>query len=280
MRWEFDIPPLAEQRRIVSVLSAWDLAIEGTERLVAAKRRRLSGVLSNLVFTRRRAHGQNDVSEIELKALGDLIRGVTYNPDEDTVSGQSPGAVAILTAGNVQAGQLSLSGSETFVSPRCVKSQQTIRKGDFVLSMSNGSKSLVGKAGLVYGEIGRIAAPGAFCAVFRPKDHMARLVASMLFESDSYREQLHIALAGSSINNLTNGELESFRFFVAPNLTSGHPEFFRVVAEDLAKLGSLLTNLRAQKRGLVNKLLAGEWQLGDRFDTARISPAGSTGATA
>ncbi len=39
LEWQFDIPPLTEQRRIAAILDTWDRAIDQTERLIAAKRR-------------------------------------------------------------------------------------------------------------------------------------------------------------------------------------------------------------------------------------------------
>lgn len=274
MGWKFDIPPLEQQKRIVTVLDTWDQAIEQMETMIAAKRKRLSSLLSKLIFTRSRAHGRNDVSELVLKDLGTLVRGVTYEPEADIVRERNPDSVTVLTAGNVQSGRVTIFGDETQVVAKRVRHDQIARKGDFVLSMSNGSKSLVGKAGYVFEDFLTVAAPGAFCAIFRPKSPEAGLVASMLFQSDGYREQLHIALAGSSINNLTNGELEEFRFFVTSALQTAKPEFFRSISDDLIKAEATLTKLHIQKRGLMQKLLTGEWGLDERFDSPEAALKG------
>lgn len=269
--WEFDIPPLPEQRRIVAVLDAWDRAIDQTERLSAAKRRRLSALIAKLVFTKSGAHGRNDIHEMKLKDLGKLIRGVTYDPATDIGKVGHADSVAVLTAANIQGGQVSLIGEETKVIASRVRAEQLVRKGDFVLSMSNGSKNLVGKAGLLYRDVDRPSAPGAFCAIFRPKDLNAGLMASILFQSEGYREQLHIALAGSSINNLTNAELEGFTFHVSSILTKAEPAFFRAVAGDLVDGEATLASLRTQKRGLMQKLLTGQWRLDERFDPPMLA---------
>lgn len=250
-------PSLEVQQRIVAVIEAWDLAIAQVKSLISAKRRQLSGLLADLVLTRRRSVGRVDLTEIALKDLGHLVRGVTYDPDDDIRPVAARDTVAILTAGAIRAGQISVTGLETNVTADRVTARQRVCKGDFVLSMSNGSKSLVGKAGLAYRDLDAPAAPGAFCAIFRPRDEASRLLASMLFMSDGYREQLHIALAGSSINNLTNGELEAFRFFVAANLGETQPEFFSVMSAELAALGDLLDALQRQKRGVLELLLVG-----------------------
>lgn len=53
-------------------------------------------------------------------------------------------------------------------------------------------------------------------------------------------------------------------------------------AEDIAieGLATYVETLRAQKRGLMQKLLSGEWQLDNRFDTTPSQPALLAGASA
>lgn len=276
--WEFDIPPLPEQRRIAGMFKIWDEAISRTERLIAAKRRRLNALLARLIFTRAHAKRRTDLQIIRLKDLGKLIRGVSYDPATDVVKAGRADIVAVLTAANVQSGKVSLIGGETNVIGQRVKTEQLVGEGDFVLSMSNGSKNLVGKAGFLYEDLDRPAAPGAFCAVFRPRNHRAGLIASILFQSEGYREQLHIALAGSSINNLTNAELEEFTFHVSSILSNADAAFFGTIGDDLRKGEDALAKLRTQKRGLMQKLLNGEWQLDERFDPpALTSPSACAG---
>lgn len=43
------LPPLSEQRKIVAILSTWDQAIELTERLIAAKQQRRTGLMQQLL---------------------------------------------------------------------------------------------------------------------------------------------------------------------------------------------------------------------------------------
>jgi len=266
MGWEFDVPPLPEQQRIVAVVSAWDRAIEQTERLIAAKRQRLSALVTKLVFTRAQASKLKISKRVRLGDLAAIIRGVTYRPERDVVSGKSESAISILTAGNIQAGQVSVSGDELRVRISTAKNEQIARLGDFVLSMSNGSRNLVGKAGAVRIEPALLSAPGAFCAILRPHSEENRLLAALLFQSEGYREQLHIALAGSSINNLTNSELAEFEFALSPEITPALLQSNSCVVDDIMATEIYIANLYKQKRGLMQKLLAGEWRLGRNFE--------------
>jgi type I restriction enzyme, S subunit len=49
LSWPFNIPSLEEQRRIADVLDRWDQAIDSTERLITAKRRRFRALLDRYV---------------------------------------------------------------------------------------------------------------------------------------------------------------------------------------------------------------------------------------
>lgn len=66
MRWEFDIPSLQEQKRIVAVLDAWDQAIGQTEGVIAAKWRRYRGLIAQFSA---KFHGERT----EFGELVDLI---------------------------------------------------------------------------------------------------------------------------------------------------------------------------------------------------------------
>lgn len=52
------VPPLAEQRRIAEILSAWDSAIEQTEKLLAAKETRKRALMQQLLTGKRRFGGK------------------------------------------------------------------------------------------------------------------------------------------------------------------------------------------------------------------------------
>lgn len=259
-------PPLDQQHRIVAVLDAWDQAIAETERLIAAKRRRRAALISRLVFTRRQAQDHTCTRAIKFKSLGTLFRGVTYSP-EDVMQCSAGDHVLVLTAGNIQDGEASWTSDETRVVRHRAQADQLLRQGDYMLSMSNGSRSLVGKAGLVDRHSSVPIAPGAFCAVFRPNDAIAGLRAQLLFQSEGYREQLHIALAGSSINNLTNTEFEEFTFHVGAEFFDLSAANYNAIDADVRALKRWARSLRAQKRGLMQKLLTGEWPLDARVDS-------------
>ncbi|RWD44086.1 restriction endonuclease subunit S [Mesorhizobium sp.] len=56
-RWEFNIPPLSEQKKIAEILSTWDAAIETTEKLLANAEAQKRALMQQLLTGQRRLKG-------------------------------------------------------------------------------------------------------------------------------------------------------------------------------------------------------------------------------
>ena len=76
LQWEFNIPPLAEQARIVNVLSTWDRAAATIERLIALSERQYAALSQKLCSGQRnsgpvsfKAFPLSDMAWIDNKAL-------------------------------------------------------------------------------------------------------------------------------------------------------------------------------------------------------------------
>lgn len=57
LAWDFDLPPLREQRRIAEILSTWDRAIEKAEALVANARSQKQALMQSLFTGKKRIPG-------------------------------------------------------------------------------------------------------------------------------------------------------------------------------------------------------------------------------
>jgi len=78
LSWEFDLPPLPEQRRIAEILSTWDQAIETTEKLIANSQAQKKALMQQLfpregeTTPRLRFPEFRDAGEWGIKMLGDV----------------------------------------------------------------------------------------------------------------------------------------------------------------------------------------------------------------
>lgn len=86
---------------------------------------------------------------------------------------------------------------------------------------------------------------------------------SWLFQSDSYRDQLAVVLAGSSINNLTPTSVKSLTFSVPVQIEeqTAIAEVLSDMDTDLAALEARAAKARAVKQGMMQQLLTGKVRL-------------------
>ena len=80
-KWSFNIPPLAEQKRIAEILLTWDKAIETVEKLVANSQRQKKALMQQLLTGQKRLLDDNGVKfgdEWEEPTLGEIAN--VYQP--------------------------------------------------------------------------------------------------------------------------------------------------------------------------------------------------------
>lgn len=154
-----------------------------------------------------------DWSITTLGKTGQCIRGVSYKP-EQLHETRSDTSVTLLRSNNIKDARVNFSQIQ-FVSKDAVNSDQLIQPMDIAICMSNGSKALVGKSGVIkYEHI--LMQPqltvGSFCAIYRPKNSYA----FHIFQSIYYQNSIDVQLSGSAINNLKNSDIEGILFPYPP----------------------------------------------------------------
>jgi len=129
--------------------------------------------------------------------------------------------------------------------------------------MANGSKALVGKAGLFMGSDGYEYTFGAFMGCFRTNPSEANpTFVFYLFLTAQYRDYINNLLAGSSINNLRPNSIESLVFSTPPI-----PEQTAIAAvlsdmdAELSALEARRDKTRALKQAMMQELLTGRTRL-------------------
>ena len=151
----------------------------------------------------RFADYSDDWKEVALKDIGTFYRGHSYNSTNVVDNG-----LLVLRSNNIQNNVLDFSEDGLqFVDKDC-KKELELQKNDIVICMSNGTRSLVGKSAEYTGNYANRLTVGAFCSIFRTKNKLAKY----LFQTESYKKNLYLILAGTNINNLKNTDLEKFKF--------------------------------------------------------------------
>lgn len=129
--------------------------------------------------------------------------------------------------------------------------------------MANGSKALVGKAGLFIVDDGYEYTFGAFMSCFRTICSEAnRAFVFYLFLTAQYRSYINNLLAGSSISNLRPSSIESFEFVMPPLLEQiAIATVLSDMDAELEALEQRRAKTDALKQGMMQELLTGRTRL-------------------
>ena len=259
-RWEFDVPPLNQQRRIVAVLDTWDRAIDRTERLIAAKRRRLL-LAREIVFS--------DIAEAEtsLSAVADIATGVAapQNRDAFAASGKRFVRVSDLAA---------LAGEQPdepeYLRPDISAKIRVFPAGTLLFAKSGMSARLA--------RIVRLPTEA----------HLVSHLAAVQAKQPAFQSFIYHWLVQNHPSALAQGDgFPSIRIsdigqLAIPDLSEDQAT---LVGDALDALEAevrvellRLTAMQRQKRGLLNRLLAGQFSLDGRFDSAPYASSETTGA--
>jgi type I restriction enzyme S subunit len=241
------LPPIREQQRIASILRTWDAAIDIAERLVAAKELRLS----QLALGQFENHYANKSA---LRMGNDLFgarseRGRTFLP-----------LLAVMQdVGIVRRDEL----ERRVVMPEGdISAYKTVEAGDFVISL----RSFEG--GIEYSTVEGLVSPAY--TVLRAAAEIEPNYYRLLFKSRSFIGRLDRIIFG-----IRDGKQISFGDFSELILPYPSPADQRAAVEVLsAATTDVLASKRhrdaiqRQKRGLMQKLLTGEWRTSERGDAA------------
>ena len=234
------IPPLAEQRRITEILQAWDKAVDRLEVLRTAKQHAAQSV-------RRRIFEQELASANRTMRARDLFEPVSERSRPDL-----PLLAVMQEIGIVRRDEL----DRRVVMPEGdTSAYKVVRPGDFVISL----RSFEG--GLEYSNVLGLVSPAY--TVLRARTEIAGAYYRHFFKSKSF-----IARLDKLIFGIRDGKQIAFRDFgdmliPTPPLEDQrkHAAALDLIEQELTLEASRIEVIKRQKRGLMQKLLTGEWRV-------------------
>lgn len=236
----FVVPPLPEQKAIAALLSTWDEAIEKTERLIQAKEANLKGQIQKLISQRC-----DSWSHIKPKEIFDTITEKNF-PEEKLLSVTQDRGV--IPRSMLEGRVMSPDGSTS--------SYKLIKRGDFAISL----RSFQG--GIEYSNYRGIISPAY--TVLRPKMELNSDFYRLFLKSYIFIEKyLNLAVIG-----IRDGKQISIPDFLSVKIPVPSLEEQKEIAEALSicqreidLLKQLEEKYKTQKRGLMQKMLTGEWRV-------------------
>jgi type I restriction enzyme, S subunit len=264
MRWEYDIPPLPEQRRMVALLDAWDGAIGHVERLLAANRRRKAALCERLFANLPKrplleaAHVA--FSGVDKKWRADEIPVLLCNYMDVFHNARITSRLDFMRA-TASRNEIEATG---------------LRKHDVVFTKDSETAEEIAEPALVAEDIENLVC-GYHLAIARPRSGVGfgPFIAQAM-RHPQVRWQFCRLANGVVRFGLTTDAIEQAEIFL-PSLQQQQEIATPLDAADLSleTLAQCANRLRMQKRALMQKLLTGEWRLDGRFDSRLASAGGA-----
>lgn len=226
------LPPIQEQEGIAAILGTWYLAIEKTVRLIALKESIYSAFLTTLIH---RSVKQKQWHRIPLGEIVTIRKGQQLNVTDMIDEGK----YYALNGGIRPSGR-----TDKWNTP---ENTITISEGGNSCGYVNFNSEKFWCGGHCYALADISELVDIRFLYHSLKGHQARLMALR---------------AGSGLPNIQKNGIESFVVNIAPL-----PEQQRIasvldmVREEIAHLENMVVAYKAQKRGLMQKLLTGQWRV-------------------
>lgn len=225
-------PPLPEQKAIAEVLSVWDRAIEKTERLIQAKQKRFKGLLQTLI----NPADKSGWKKVRLGGIAKIKKGSQRNRDGLDDSGAYPA----MNGGIGPSGYTDEWNTESNT-----------------VTISEGGNS----CGFVNYVTQRFWCGGHCYALVNISNEIEN---EYLFHFLKHHEPALMRLrVGSGLPNIQKKDVDDFLIEFPPlHEQKRIAETLNLAQREIDLLKKLAEKQKLQKRGLMQKLLNGEWRTG------------------
>lgn len=240
------LPPINEQKAITNLLSTWDEAIDKTERLIQAKERRFQWLLRDTMSDSAKGNINNGRKKV---AIGSFL---TESRIPDTVNDPNKRLTV----------RLHLKGVEA----RDVRGTESSDATAYFIRKSG--QLVYGKQNIFRGAVGII--PPELDGYASTQDIPAFYIDNtvdqdwllFLFSYPGFYKKLEIYASGSGSKRLHSKDLFKIHISI-PNLEAQKKlaDGLSLARSEIDFLKDLTDRYKSQKRGLMQKLLTGQWRV-------------------
>ena len=245
------IPPLPEQRRIVSVLSLWDTAISKQTALIEKLTIRKKGLMQQLLTGKKKLKGfEGEWKEVRLGDVASINRGGSPRPIEDYITdGDGYNWIKI---GDVGVDAKYITRTEEKIIKEGLSKTRFVKSGDFILSnsMSFGRPYILKIDGCIHDG----------WLVIQEYDKTFNIdFLYYILGYDTTLAQYKSMAAGSGVLNL-NKEIVKEVMLKTPSIDEQKAIATILVESDkeIELANKKLTRLQEEKKGLMQVLLTGK----------------------
>lgn len=256
----FPLCSFTEQTKIANTLTTYDNAIKMMERLITAKERYFEGLSKRLLnCSERYGDIDNEWREIKLGDLGTTYNGLSGKTGDDFGTGSSK----YITYKNIFDNISINSSIFERVTVSAEETQNKVKFGDIFFTVSSETPNEVGMSSVLLGNVDDVYL-NSFCFGFRLTNFETLLpsFAQFYFRSFAMRDKISRLAQGSTRFNLSKSEMMKIKMLLPSIQEQARiAEILNTAKREIDLLKKLAESYRLQKRGLMQKLLSGEWRV-------------------
>jgi type I restriction enzyme S subunit len=256
------LPPLPEQKTIADLLGTWDSAIEKTERLIQIKETQLRQLSRWLLFGHKRLGNQKNEladghcfkypSDWALVKIGKVAKEVSAR------NGESEETVLSCSKYDGFVNSLDYFGKQVFSSD--TSNYKVVKKGQFGYPSNHVEEGSIGL--LEHCEKGIVSPIYVVFEASKEKVHSPYLY--KLLKTDIYRHIFQVSTSSSvdRRGSLRWGDFSKIKVLVPPLEEQQEiSETLSSAQHEINLLKQLADKYKTQKRGLMQRLLTGDWRI-------------------
>ena len=256
------LPSLPEQKAIADLLSTWDETIEKSERLIQAKERQLRQMSRWLLFGHKRLGNQKtelaDGHFFKYPSDWALVKIEKVAKEVSARNGESDETVLSCSKYDGFVNSLDYFGKQVFSSD--TSNYKVVKKGQFGYPSNHVEEGSIGL--LEHCEKGIVSPIYVVFEASKEKVHSPYLY--KLLKTDIYRHIFQVSTSSSvdRRGSLRWGDFSKIKVLV-PSLEEQQEisETLSSAQHEIDLLKQLADKYKTQKRGLMQKMLTGEWRV-------------------
>lgn len=256
------LPPLSEQKAIAALLSTWDEAIEKTEQLIQAKEKKLRQISRWLLFGHTRLGNQkNELADgrfFKYPSDWALVKTGKVAKEVSVRNGESEETVLSCSKYDGFVNSLDYFGKQVFSSD--TSNYKVVKKGQFCYPSNHVEEGSIG----LLEHCGKGIVSPIYVVFEASKEKVHSPYLYKLLKTDIYRHIFQVSTSSSvdRRGSLRWGDFSKIKVLV-PSLEEQQEisETLASAQHEIDLLKQLAKKYKTQKRGLMQKMLTGEWRL-------------------
>ena len=272
---QIPLPPLPTQRRIAAILQTWDRAIQLAEQQLEDLQTRKRGLMQLLLTGKKRLpefEGQGEWEEVKLREVTSFLKSNSLSREKLSTDSDAIGPYVIHYGDLHELGSITrvhdLESAFTKAIVASDKHGSLLQTGDIVLSDASEDLKGIGMS-IELGNFGKAeVVPGLHTIALRPNPEMIHYgFLGFLLSSEEIRNAMRRVSQGASVKGLSKSEVAKLEILLPTKAEQEQITTALDYTEDQITntTKSIATHL-LQKRGLMQRLLEGEVEVGEDID--------------